>query len=54
MYTVNMASSCIHEEAPFISLDGLDNFSILLDEHNDLQEEIAHLFNELSISVFRL
>ena len=46
MYIVNMASDCTHEEASFISSDDLDNISILLDEDNDLEEEITHLFNE--------
>ena len=36
------------EEASFVSSHGLDNISILLDEDNDLEEEITHLFNELS------
>ena len=50
MYTANMASGCTHEEASFESLDDLDpcldNISTLLDEYNDLEEEIIHLFNE--------
>ena len=46
MYIVNMASDCTHEEASFISSDDLDNISISLDEDNDLEEEITHLFNE--------
>ena len=41
-----MASDCTHEEASFISSDDLDNISISLDEDNDLEEEITHLFNE--------
>ena len=35
MYIVNMASGCTYEEASFVSLDNLDNISILLDQHND-------------------
>ena len=46
MYIVNMVSDCTHEEASFISSDDLDNISISLDEDNDLEEEITHLFNE--------
>ena len=50
MYIANMASGCTHEEASFESLDDLDlcldNISTLLDEYNDLEEEIIHLFNE--------
>ena len=42
-----MASGCTHEEASFVSLDDLDNVSILLDDDNDLEEEITHLFNEV-------
>ena len=30
----------------FVSLDDLDNISILLDKDNDLEEEITHLFND--------
>ena len=39
-----MASDCTREEASFVSLDDLDNISILLDEHNDLEKEITLLF----------
>ena len=50
MYIANMASCCTHEEASLESLDDLDpcldNISTLLDEYNDLEEEIIHLFNE--------
>ena len=46
MYIVNMASSCIHEDASSVSLDDLDNVSILLNEDHDLEEQITHLFNE--------
>ena len=49
MYIENMASGCTHKEALFASLDDLDNIYILFDKHNDLPEEIAHLFNEVSI-----
>ena len=48
-----MASGCTHEEVSFVCLDDLDNISILLDEGNDLEEEITHLFNEVSISIFK-
>ena len=48
-----MAPRCTHEKASFLSLDGLDNIPILLDEDNDLEEEIIHLFNEISILVFK-
>ena len=34
-------------ESSFVSLDDLDNISILLHEDNDLEEEITHLFNEI-------
>ena len=37
------------EEAWFVPLDDLENISILLEEDNDLEEKIAHLFNEVSI-----
>ena len=40
------------EEALFVSSDDLGNISILLDEDNDLEEEITHLFNEVSIFIF--
>ena len=33
------------EDASFLSLDVLDNISILLDKDHDLEEEITHLFN---------
>ena len=39
MYIVNMASGCTHEGASFVSLDDLDNISILLDNDNDLEKE---------------
>ena len=53
MYIVNMASGCTHEEASFVSLDDLDNISILLDEDNGLEEKITHLFNEVSIFILK-
>ena len=53
MYIVNTASSCTHEEASFVSLNYLDNVSILLQEDNDLEEEISHLFNEVSFFIFK-
>ena len=34
MYLVNMASDYTHNEGSFVSLDDLDNISILLDEDN--------------------
>ena len=37
--------------ASFVSLDDLDNVSILLVEDNDLEEEITHLFNEASVLI---
>ena len=36
-----------------MSLDDLDNISILLDEDNGLKEEITHLFNEISIFIVK-
>ena len=45
------SSGCIHKEASFVSLDDLDKISVLLDEDNDLEEEITHLFNEISIFI---
>ena len=53
MYIVNMASSCTHEKASFLYLDDLDEISTLLDEDNDLEEEITHLFNEVSVFIFK-
>ena len=50
---------CIHgfglhtENASFVSLDDLDNISIFLEEDNDLEEEIVHLFNERSLFIFK-
>ena len=54
MYIENMAPGCTPEEASFVSLDDFDNISILLDEDNDLVEEITHLFNEVSIFIFKV
>ena len=48
-----MYTGCTHEEASFVSLDDLDNISIVLDEDNDLEEEITHLFNEIGIFIFK-
>ena len=39
--------------ASFVSLDDLDNVSILLVEGNDLEEETTHLFNEASVFIFK-
>ena len=36
-----------------MSLDDLDNISILLDEDNGLKEEITHLFNEISVFIVK-
>ena len=49
MYILRMTSGCAHKEVLFVFLDDLDNISILLDESNDLEEEITHLFNKKSI-----
>ena len=48
-----MASGCTHEDASFISLDDLDKISVLLGKVNDLEEEITHLFSEVSIFIFK-
>ena len=53
MYIVNRASSYTHEEPLFVSLDDLDNISFLLQQENDSEEEIAHLFNEVSTFMVR-
>ena len=37
-----MVSDCTHEKASFVSLDDLDNISILLVEDNNLEKEITH------------
>ena len=47
MYIVNMASGCTQEGAVFVSLDDLDNISLLLGEENDFEEEITDLLNEV-------
>ena len=47
MYIVNMASGCTQEGAVSVSLDHLDNISILLGEENDFEEEITDLLNEV-------
>ena len=50
-----MTSGCTHKEVLFVSLDDLDNISILLDESNDLEEEVSHLFNKkYFISILKL
>ena len=48
-----MASSCTHEETSFVSLDDLDDISNLLNKDNYLEEKITHLFNEVSILIFK-
>ena len=48
MYILRMTSGCTHKEVLFVSLDDLD-ISIFLDESNDLEEEITHLFDKKSI-----
>ena len=53
MYTVNMASGCTHLETLLVSLDDLDNISILLDKDKELEEEITYLFNKVSIFTFK-
>ena len=42
-----MASGCTQEGAVSVSLDDLDNISILLGEENDFEEEITDLLNEV-------
>ena len=46
-----MALGCRDEGALFVSLDDLDNISTLLDEDNDLEEEIIHVFIEVRILI---
>ena len=46
---VNMTSGSTHEEASVVSLDDLDNISILLYEVDDLEEKFTDLLNEVSI-----
>ena len=49
-----MASGCKHEEVSFAYLHNLDNIPILLDKKNiDLKKEITHLFNGVSIFIFK-
>ena len=48
-----MALGCTHKEASFVSLDDLDNISVLLHEDNDLEEQITYLFNEVNIIVIK-
>ena len=43
MYIVNMVLDCRHEDASFVTLNDLENISILLDEGDDLEDEITHL-----------
>ena len=45
MYIAFTATVCTHEKASFVSLNDLDNISILLEVDHDLDEEITHLFN---------
>ena len=45
MYIAFTATVCTYEKASFVSLNDLDNISILLEVDNDLEEEITHLFN---------
>ena len=45
VYIAFTATVCTHEKASFVSLNDLDNISILLEVDNDLEEEITHLFN---------
>ena len=53
MYIVNMDLVWTHEETSFVSLDGLDNISILLDKDNDLEEEITYSYNKVSLFIFK-
>ena len=48
-----MVSGGTHEEALLVSSEDLDNISILLDQDNNLEEESTHLFNEVSIFIFK-
>ena len=38
-----MVLDCRHEDASFVTLNDLENISILLDEDDDLEDEITHL-----------
>ena len=42
-----MALASTHEKASFVSLVDLDNISIFLNENNDLENEITHLFQRV-------
>ena len=53
MYTVNMASGCTHLETLLVSLDDLDNISILLDKDKELEEKITYLFNKVNTFTFK-
>ena len=53
MYIVNMYSGCTYKEASFVSLNYLDNISILLDEDNDFEEEITRLLNYFYFPVWK-
>ena len=59
MYIVNMASGCTDEGVSFVSLDDLDNISILLDENNDLElqtmfRRTQYSFTSRNIFIFKL
>ena len=48
LYIYSIHGFWLHkEEVSFVSSDDLDNIYILLDEDNDLEEEVTHLFNEV-------
>ena len=51
MCIVNTAWGCSHEEASYEFLDDLDYISVLPDKHDDLENEIIHLLNEVSIFI---
>ena len=48
-----MALGCTQKKLRSYLLDYLDNISILFDKDNDLEEDIIHLFNEVSIFIFK-
>ena len=48
-----MASGCTHEEASFVFQDDLDNIFNLLHKVNNLEKEVTHLSNEVSIFIFK-
>ena len=52
MYIINMASGCTHEEASLVSLDDLDNISILLEEDNDFKKLLIYLMKYFYLQVF--